>query len=176
MVQTGVAGFDDLFLHTVTPTITYHNLTESPAITETWPTFDATAQRVVYYGVGENSTDLYIQSLPDGAALALTVRAGKSGLHTQYEIVSVFAPVFSPDGSWLAFPAQAKESGAVEVYVARDSGQFVSRVTDLGYQVRDCIWIDDRTLTILAQRPDGTYQKWVARSISQGEFQLESVP
>ena len=176
LMQTGMAGRDDLFLYTTVPTITHRNLTESPAITEMWPVLDVITQRVAYYGVGEAGTDLYIQSLPDGMALPLTVHAGESGLHTDFEITPTIAPVFAPNSRWLAFPAQAKKHGAIELFIAQDDGQRVLRVTDLGYQVRDYIWLDDHTLVIAVQWSDGTSHHWIARLGPQGEPRLEPLP
>lgn len=162
-VQTGIAERDDLFFHTVVPTTTYRNLTQSPSITEVWPVIDTTGQYVAYYGIGESGTDVYILDLSDGTALPLTVHAGASGLHTDFEITAMVGPAFSPNGMWLAFPAQAKDYDAIELFIAQDDGQQVLRVTDLGYQVRDYIWLDDHKLVIAVQRPDGTLHYWTAQ-------------
>lgn len=175
MVQVGMAERDDLFLCTTMPTVTCSNLTQSPAITEVWPVLDTTVQRVAYYSVGDASTELYVLALPNGMALPLTVHAGMSGLHTDFEITPTLAPSFAPDGSWVAFPAQAVKGNAVELFVAQDDGQQVLRVTDLGYRVRDYIWLDDKKLVIAVQWPDDTMRYWIAQ-LESGEVQLDPLP
>ena len=175
VVQTGIAGHDDLFYYTMVPTTTYRNLTKSPVITEVWPVLDTTSGRVAYYGVSEAGIDLYIQGLPEGTATPLTVHAGESGLHTSFEITTTIGPVFSPSGRWLAFPAQAIKHDAVELFIVQDDGQRLLRVTDLGYHVRDYAWLDDRTLVVATQWSDGTVHYWTARLEQQG-IRLELLP
>jgi hypothetical protein len=76
LTRSGAAGREDLFLCTSAPTLTCQNLTESPGLTEAWPVVDPAGQHVVYYGVGESGTDLYMLTLPNGSALPLTLHAG----------------------------------------------------------------------------------------------------
>lgn len=175
MVKPGLAGRDDIFFCTSVPTTTCDtNLTESPAVTEVWPVLDAAAEQVAYYGIRESSADLYLLELSDGVGIPLTVRAGSSGLHTRFVITTTVGAAFSPDGKWLVFPVNVRDSAAIELFAARSDGQQVLPVTDLGYQVRDYIWLDDETLIIAVRRPDGTLQHMKARLIAD-EFVTEEL-
>ena len=172
-IKKGLGSQDDLFQ--CTAAFDCVNLTQSPGITEVWPVLDAAAEKVAYYGVGEQATELHVLELSTSAITPVTLRAGTSGLHTKFVIIPNHAPVFSPDGDWLAFPAQAHEGGAVELFVARTDGQQVLCVSDLGHQVQDYIWLDAQTLLIHVQREDDAVSYWAA-CWDGAAFQLESLP
>lgn len=171
-VQAGLEQQDDLFLCTETFQCT--NLTQSPVLTELWPVLNASANRVAYYSLGELGTEIFVLTLPTTTTLPVTVRAGTSGLHIDFEIITTHGPAFSPEGVWLAFLAQACKGEAVELFVARTDGQQVLRVTDLGYQVQDYVWLDVETLLVLALRPDGTASYWITRR-NGSAFQLKAL-
>lgn len=171
-VRPGVGERDDLFACTPILTTTCTNLTQSPAVTESWPVLDRAGDRIAYYGSNETGTELFLLDLRSEAMLPLTVRADASGLHTSYEIAPSLAPAFSPDGRWIAFPAQKGESNVVELFVARDDGQRVIRVTDLGNTLRDYVWLDSETLIIAVEWSDETLRYWTAR-LESGTFRLE---
>jgi hypothetical protein len=175
LVQPGAAGRDDLFLCTAAVTVTCQNLTQSPGAAEVWPVLDPTAQHVAYYGLGQAGTDLYLLALPDGTAQPLTLHAGESGLHSSFEITPTTGASFSPNGEWLAFPAQALKHGAVELFVAKTDGQTVLRVSNLEQNLRDYIWLDDRTLVFIVQWPDRTLHRSQAR-LEGSSFVLEELP
>jgi hypothetical protein len=96
-------------------------------------------------------------------------------LHSAFEITPTISPAFSPGSEWLAFPAQARKSSVVELFVARYDGQMVVRVSNLEYKVHDYLWLDDRTLVFAVQWPDGTFHYWRAR-LEGNVFQLEALP
>jgi hypothetical protein len=171
-VQASTEERSDIF-HCTTQVITHTctNLTQSPAVAEVWPVLNPTGAitaQVAYYGVSETGIDLFAMDLTSGSSLPLTIRAGGSGLHASHEITTTHAPVFSPDGQWIVFPAQATKGNAIELFAARTDGQEVVPVTDLAYQVQDYVWIDRETITIAAQRPDGWLQYLVARFDADG--------
>lgn len=175
VVQPDVDGLDDIFTCGVVPTRTCTNLTSSPAVAEAWPVLDGTGQQIAYYALSDAGTELFLRSLAAGTSIPLTVSAGKSGLHTAYEITPTIAPAFSPKGGWIAFPAQAEKGDAVELFAAQTDGQDVRRVTNLGHGVRDYVWIDDWTLVVAVVRPDGTLQLWKAR-LDLIPAQMEPLP
>lgn len=173
-VHPGLGNRDDLFR--CTASLECVNLTQTPALTETWPVLDADGERVAYYGLGDNQqADLFVLTLPATTTLPVTLRAGDSGLHTDYHVIPILAPAFSPNGLWLAFPAQASKGEAVELFVARTDGQQVLRVTGLGQQLQDYIWLNNDTLIIRILKADGTTALWQAHW--QGsDFDLQSKP
>jgi len=173
-VHPGLGNRDDLFR--CTASLECVNLTQTPALTETWPVLDADGERVAYYGLGDNQqADLFVLTLPATTTLPVTLRAGDSGLHTDYHVIPILAPAFSPNGLWLAFPAQASKGETVELFVARTDGQQVLRVTGLGQQLQDYIWLNNDTLIIRILKADGTTALWQAHW--QGsDFDLQIKP
>jgi hypothetical protein len=105
--------------------------------------------------------------LPAGLGFPVTIQAGGSGLHSDFEIAALRSPAFSPDGSWIAFPAQ-DTNGVVEVFVARRDGRQVLRATDLGQRVQDYTWLDKKTLVVEVHWPDGTFHHWIAQMETSG--------
>ncbi len=170
-VGPGVGEKEDLFLCNADSSSCL-NLTRSPSIQETWPAFDAEGNRIVCYGIGEASTDLFLIDVSSRTMLPLTVRADTSGLHKDFQIVPIMIPAFSPDGQWVAFPARKGQNGALELFAARTDGQQVLRVTDLGHEVWDYIWLDSETILIAARWADQTLHYWIAR-LESGTFRLE---
>lgn len=166
-IRTGVGERNDLFLATMVPTMTLQNLTQTPLVDEFWPVLDPYETRVAYYGLTDNRTDLFALTLPISPTTAvpvtfLTLSAGNSGLHLEYEITPTLAPAFSPDGLWIAFPAQTADGKAIELFVARTDGQQVLRVTRLAYRVLDYTWASNDSLLIVARLSDSKLGYWKA--------------
>lgn len=166
-IRPGTGDKDDLFLCDA-DTSSCVNLTRSPSIRETWPALDNEGSRIAFYGIGEASTDLFVVDVSSQILLPLTVRADTSGLHKEYQIAPILAPAFSPDGQWVAFPARRDRNGSLELFVARSDGQQVLRVTDLGHEIRDYTWLDNRTILIAVRWADQTLHYWTARLEAEG--------
>jgi hypothetical protein len=176
MTKVGVGGKDDLFLCTSTTVLSpsCRNLTRSPAVSETQLALSPDAEHVAYYGMADSGTELYLLSVDEQSVLPLTLRAGESGLHVDFRIAPVLRPAFSTDGNWVAFPADDGRE-TFELFVARQDGQEVRRVTDLGHQVCDYIWLNDRVLVVAVRWSDKTLHYWIAR-LESGDFELEPLP
>jgi Tol biopolymer transport system component len=140
---------------------------------EAQPALSPDAEDVAYYGIREGDTELYLSRASDQTVLPLTVRADESGLHVDFGITTVLRPAFSTDGRWIAFPADDGHE-TIELFVARHDGQDVRQVTDLGHQVCDYVWLDDRTIVVAVRQSDKTVHYWAAR-FESGEFKLEAL-
>jgi hypothetical protein len=173
-VQTGFNQHDDLF-HCRVDGSNHNcdNLTRSPGITETWPVVNVSGtdpEEVAYYGIGKSGTELFVMTLPGSSGLPLTIGAGGSGLHSEFEITPIRPPRFSPNGRWIAFPAQ-NTRGVTEVFVAERNGQEVRRVTDLGGSIRDYTWLAQNTLVVEVLSSGESLQHWTAE-IRSGAIRL----
>lgn len=166
----------DLFSCTSVPTTTCDNLTNSPAIAEAWPESDSTGTWVVYYGISEANVDLYLLDMPPSMPTRpLTIQAGDSGLHTNYEITPTLGPAFSPSGNWIAFPAQEKHGHAMELFVAHANGKDVRRITDEQNRIRDYVWLDDLSLVIVLEKRDGSLRCGIS-TVDKREMEFEPLP
>ncbi len=154
---------DDLYIcETVTETYSCDNLTQSPAVEEVQPVLHKDSEQIAYYGLSDSVIHLYTLELKSRTTSLVTLRSGETGLHTEYKILPTLAPVFSPNGQWVAFSAQSTKNNVVELFAARADGQQVLRLTDLSYQVLDYTWLNDDTILVVAQRPNGELGYWKA--------------
>ena len=86
---------------------------------------------------------LYVQRLPGGAAVRIT--AGTPAAYYDEE-----DPVWSPDGSAIAFLSDARSKGSPQLYVAGAGGAHVRQIGELKGNVAHLTWSPDgRTLTVL---------------------------
>lgn len=163
---------NDLYIcETVTQTYSCDNLTQSPAVEEVQPVLHKDSEKIAYYGLSNSVIHLYTLDPISRTTTILTLRSDTTGLHTDFVILTTLAPAFSPDGAWVAFPAQSVKSEVVELFAARTDGQQVLRVTDIAYQVLDYTWLSDNELIIVFQRRNGEleYRKAYLQS---GKFLL----
>lgn len=185
-VRIDTGGRNDLFYCTIVPTTTCSPLTQSPAVDEMWPVLDANGNHVAYYAQGEESTEVALLTLPPTSTLSagtqisviitvLTEQAGTSGLHIDYQVSPTNAPVFSPDGKWVAFPVQATKGETSELFIARIDGRNVRQVTDKGWMIKEYVWVTKDAILMTFQRPNGKLQQWRA-ILSVDNVTLEKIP
>lgn len=161
---------NDLYIcETVTATYSCDNLTRNPTVEEIQLVYHKETERIAFYGQSGSVVSLYTLDLISRTITVPTYHSDTTGLYTDFVILTTLAPAFSPDGSWVAFPAQSVKNDVIELFAAHTDGQQVLRVTDMAYQVLDYTWLSDDEIMIVFQRPNGKleYRKAYLRS---GEF------
>jgi hypothetical protein len=172
-IEAGSNARPDLFLYTGVLSPTRKNLTQTPTVTETYPVLDHKGNVVAYYGTEGFVNHVYVLELPNGLPRSLTSHSGTSGVNSAYQIVLTAPLTFSPDDEWVAFSVSGAISNSLELAIVRSDATQVLNVTTLGHPIIDFAWLDNTTLIILAQLPDGSQQKWLGY-IEPPNLRLES--
>ena len=134
------------------PRAQFAQLTALPGV-EQYPSLSPDGQWVVYAGVADGGTDIYLQSTTGATPINLT---GQSAADDDQ-------PAFSPDGQRIAFRSSREGGG---IFVMGRTGEAVKRVTRAGFSPS---WSPDGTMLVYANERvglmplnwEGTSELWV---------------
>lgn len=162
-IGKGVGERDDLWLCVIQAPNTCTNITSSPTISESWPSLSYSGELLAYYALSDSGSEVYLYKLIEDTVQVLTANIQDTGLHVDYHIVLNGPPKFSPNSEWLAFPAKADKSEAIEIFVVRTDGQLISRLSDIGKPISDYIWVNNNELLISIE-------------LANGDIEVQSLP
>jgi Tol biopolymer transport system component len=120
------------------PRAQFAQVTALPGV-EQFPSLSPDGQWVVYAGLGDGSTDIYLQSTTGATPINLT---GQSAAEDDQ-------PAFSPDGQRIAFRSSREGGG---IFVMGRTGEAVRRVTRAGFCPS---WSPDGTMLVYANERVG---------------------
>ncbi len=95
----------------------FTNLTNTPSVSEYWPTWSPDSMRIAYVSQAGDTMDIHMRAVNGRVAAALTDDAGRDGW-----------PAWSPDGTRIAFASD--RGGSFDIYtMSAADGSDVQRIT-----------------------------------------------